>query len=110
MFETAEAPDHPDAILSAEGLHAIYIGPGDLSLALGCPPAFDDPAPVVVQAINHILERARAHGVLAGIYNMTPEAARRHIAKGFQFVTVSSGASLMATGAQQAVKAMRAQV
>src|SRR4051794_17527440 len=45
MIETAQALDNLDAILSVEGLDAIYIGPSDLSLALGCPPVFDDVAP-----------------------------------------------------------------
>jgi 4-hydroxy-2-oxoheptanedioate aldolase len=107
MIETAEALDNLDAILSVEGLDAVYIGPGDLSLALGCTPSFDEVAPAVAQAIDHILDRAKAHGVVAGIHNMSPEAARKRIAKGFQFVTVGSDARLMAAGAQLAVKAMR---
>ncbi len=107
MIETAEALDNLDAILSVEGLDAIYIGPGDLSLALGCKPTFDEVEAPVAQAIDHILERAKAHGVVAGIHNMSPEAARKRVAKGFQFVTVSSDARLMATGAQQALKTMR---
>jgi len=40
MIETAHALDHVDDILSVEGLDAIYIGPADLSLALGCRPTF----------------------------------------------------------------------
>jgi 2-hydroxy-3-oxopropionate reductase len=69
MIETAQALDNLDAILSVEGLDAIYIGPSDLSLALGCKPSFDDVDPPVAQAIEHILERAKAHGVVAGIHN-----------------------------------------
>jgi len=108
MIETAQALDNLEAILSVEGLDAIYIGPSDLSLALGCPPAFDDVAPPVAQAIDHVLERARAHGVVAGIHNGTPEAALARAAKGFQFVTVSSDARLMVAGAQQVMGRMRA--
>ena len=55
MIETAQALDNLDDILSVEGLDAIYIGPSDLSLALGCRPVFDDPDPKAVQAIEHIL-------------------------------------------------------
>ena len=108
MIETAEALDNLDAILSVEGLDAIYIGPSDLSLALGCKPTFDDVDPPVAQAITHILERAQAHGVVAGIHNGTPEAARERIGKGFRFVTVGSDARLMAAGAQQVLAKMRA--
>lgn len=108
MIETAQALDNLDAILSVEGLDAIYIGPSDLSLALGCRPTFDDVDPPVAQAIDHILARARAHGLVAGIHNGTPEAALARVAKGFRFVTVSSDARLMAAGAQQVVAKMRA--
>src|SRR5690349_513986 len=108
MIETAQALDNLDDILSVEGLDAVYIGPSDLSLSLGCAPAFDDVEPKVAQAIEHILERARAHGLVAGIHNGTPQAALARVAKGFQFVTVSSDARLMAAGAQQVLAAMRA--
>lgn len=108
MIETAQALDNLDAILSVEGLDAVYIGPSDLSLSLGCKPAFDDVDPPVAQAIDHILARARAHGIVAAIHNGTPEAALARIAKGFQLVTISSDARLIAAGAQQVLGAMRA--
>ena len=105
MIETAAALDKLDDILSVEGLDAIYIGP---SLALGCTPTFDDLDPKAAEAVDHILARAKHHGVVAGIHNGTPEAALKRIAKGFQFVTVSSDARLMAAGAQQVMAKMRA--
>jgi 4-hydroxy-2-oxoheptanedioate aldolase len=107
MIETAQALDNLDAILSVEGLDAIYIGPSDLSLALGCTPTFDDVDPKAAQAIDHILARAQAHGVQAGIHNGRPDVARARIAKGFRFVTVSSDARIMAAGSQDILGAMR---
>ncbi len=108
MIETAAALDNLDDILSVEGLDAVYIGPSDLSLALGCKPSFDDLEPRAAEAVDHILARAKAHGVVAGIHNGSPETALRRIAKGFQFVTISSDARLMAAGAQQVLSSMRA--
>ena len=107
MIETAQALDNLDSILSVEGLDAIYIGPSDLSLALGCKPAFDDVDPPVAQAIDHILARAQAHGVKAGVHNGRPDVALARIAKGFSFVTVASDARLLASGSQQILTAMR---
>ena len=107
MIETAQALDNLDAILSVEGLDAIYIGPSDLSLALGCRPVFDDVDPPVAQAIDHILERATAHGIKAGVHNGIAEGALARVAKGFRFVTVGSDARLMAAGAQQVLSKMR---
>ncbi len=107
MIETAQALDNLDAILSVEGLDAIYVGPSDLSLALGCKPAFDEVEPKVAQAIDHILERATAHGIVAGIHNGSPEFALERVKKGFRFVTVSSDARLIAAGSQQVLAKMR---
>jgi 4-hydroxy-2-oxoheptanedioate aldolase len=108
MIETRQALDNLDSILSVEGLDAVYIGPSDLSLSLGCKPSFDEVEPPVAQAIDHILDRAKAHGVVAAVHNGTPETALRRIAKGFQLVTVSSDARLLAAGAQQVLATMRA--
>lgn len=108
MIETAKALDNLDDILSVEGLDAIYIGPSDLSLALGCRPVFDDVDPKAQQAIDHVLERAKVHGLVAGIHNGSTDGALARIASGFQFVTVSSDARLIAAGAQQVIARMRA--
>jgi 4-hydroxy-2-oxoheptanedioate aldolase len=107
MIETAQALENLDDILATPGLDAVYIGPSDLSLALGCKPTFDDLDPKAAEAVQHILARAKAHGVVAGIHNGTPEAALKRIGMGFQFVTISSDARLMAAGAQQIVNTMR---
>jgi 4-hydroxy-2-oxoheptanedioate aldolase len=107
MIETAQALENLDAILSVDGLDAVYIGPSDLSISLGCKPAFDDLEPKAAQAVEHILERAKAHNVVAGIHNGTPEGALRRIGKGFQFVTVGSDARILAAGSQEILAKMR---
>ena len=107
MIETAQALDNLDAILSVEGLDAIYIGPSDLSLSLGCKPVFDDVEPQVQQAIEHIVARAKAHGVVAGIHNGRADVARARVALGFRFVTLGSDARLLAAGSQELLAAMR---
>ena len=108
MIESAQALDNLDAILSVDGLDAIYVGPSDLSLGLGCTPTLDDVDWPVAEAIDHIVDRATAHGIVAGIHNGTPAAALGRIAKGFQFVTIGSDARLMAAGSQQVLATMRA--
>ena len=107
MIETAQALENLDSILGVEGLDAIYIGPSDLSLSLGCQPVFDDVDPPVQQAIAHILERARAHGVVAGIHNGRADVARARVDMGFRFVTLGSDARLLASGSQDLLQAMR---
>ena len=107
MIETAQALDNLDSILSVEGLDAIYIGPSDLSLSLGCKPVFDDVDPKAQQAIEHIMARAKAHGVVAGIHNGRADVARARVELGFRFVTLGSDARLLAAGSQELLGAMR---
>lgn len=108
MIETKLALDNLDDILSVDGLDAVYIGPSDLSLSLGCTPTLDDVDKPVAEAIDMILAKARERGIVAGIHNGTPESALKRTAKGFQFVTISSDARLIAAGAQQIMAKMRA--
>ena len=74
MIETAAGARQPRRHPVGRGLDAIYIGPSDLSLALGCTPTFDDLDPKAAEAVDHILARAKAHGVVAGIHNGTPRS------------------------------------
>lgn len=107
MIETAQALDNLDAILAVEGLEAIYVGPSDLSLALGCKPVFDDVEPKVAQALAHIAERARAHGVVAGVHCGRADVAQQRVDLGYRFVTIGSDTRILANGAQDLLAAMR---
>jgi 4-hydroxy-2-oxoheptanedioate aldolase len=106
MIETRGALDNLDAILAVDGLDAVYIGPSDLSLALGRPPRFDQDDPVVLEAILDVGRRTRAAGRIAGIHNGYPPYARRMIAAGFNFVTVGTDTMFLADGS----RAMLAQI
>ncbi len=107
MIETREALDNIDAILSVPGLDAIYVGPADLSNALGCTPKFDQDEKPVVEAIEFIVGKAKQHKIFAGIHNGTPEYALKMIDKGYQFVTIASDARLMAAKATEVIGKMR---
>ncbi len=107
MIETKQALDNLEEIMKADGLEAIYIGPADLSLSLGCAPKFDQEEKPVVEAIDFILRKARENNIVAGIHNGTPEYAMKMIDKGFRFVTIGSDARFIAAGAQQILGKMR---
>jgi len=108
MIETRQGLDNLDEILSVEGLAAVYIGPADLSLALGCEPKFDNEDGPVLEAIELVVRKCREKKVTAGIHNLTPEYALKMIDKGFRFVTIASDARLLAAGAQRVLLMMRA--
>ena len=107
MIETAEALDNLDAILSVPGVDAIYVGPSDLSLALGYKPRLDQDEPAVVEALQTIVAACKRHGVIAGLHNNTPQYALHMIAQGYQFVTIASESRFMAAKAAEEVAVMR---
>lgn len=108
MIETEAALDNLDDILSVKGLDAVYIGPSDLSLALGsAPPAGDELEPPVEAAVDRILAAAKRRGVVAGIHNATPEGAAKRIAQGFQFVTAGTDTRLLAAGSKDVIARMK---
>jgi 4-hydroxy-2-oxoheptanedioate aldolase len=107
MIETRDGLDNLEEIAAVEGLDGFYVGPSDLSLALGCTPKLDQEEAPVVEAIDRIVRVAKANGKAAGIHNMTPEYALRMIDKGYSFVTIGSDARLMVTGTQDVLGKMR---
>jgi 4-hydroxy-2-oxoheptanedioate aldolase len=107
MIETAEALKNLDDILSVPGVDAIYVGPSDLSLALGCKPRLDQTDAPVVEAQQMIVKACKKHGVVAGIHNATAAYSIKMIAEGYQFVTLASDSRHMAMKAAEEVGAVR---
>jgi len=60
QIETPEALENIDAIAAVPGLDGLFIGPGDLSLRLGCPLDWTNPKMVAAQAT--VAAAAARHG------------------------------------------------
>jgi len=107
MIETDEALRNLDEILSAPGLDAIYIGPGDLSLCLRGVGGIDIEDSVFMEAIDVILVSCKKHGIVPGIHTESPEYALKMIDKGFRFVTVSTDTNILRKAAKAIVDTMK---
>lgn len=107
MIETASGLAALDDILAVEGLDGIYVGPGDLSLALGATPSMRPSDAAVVDAIARCLAKARAAGRFAAIHTDGPDTAAMRFAQGFGLCTLSSDARLLADGARAQTDACR---
>lgn len=106
MIETKKAVDDIDDILSVPGLDAIYVGPSDLALSIGCPPGAP-PKEEVMEVIKVIAKAAKRHGVYAGIHCSSTKMANEVIGYGYQFITMLSDNALLAAAAKQAVAELR---
>jgi len=65
QIETVEAMNELDNILEVEGISGVFIGPGDLSVALGYPAQFDHPR--LTEAITTVIGKAKKSGKHVGL-------------------------------------------
>ena len=101
MIETKEALEKLDEILDTPHLDGIYVGPADLSLAIGEEPGFDRPENTkAYKEILRILESAKKRNLFTGLHNGTPEYAQKMLNIGFNLVTVGSDSRYIAAGAK----------
>ncbi len=107
MLETAGALEHVEAIAALDGVDALFVGPADLSLALGFDtvPAWGEPA--LDDALARVVSACREHGIAAGIQCGDGAAARRHAELGFQMVTVATDASALTRAVRHELAAAR---
>ena len=107
MIETREAMDNLEAIVDVSEISAVYVGPADLSLALGAAPRLDQEDPAVLRAIERVIATARRMERRVGVHNATVAYAERTITLGADFVTVGSDLRLLVAGAKQVVSEFR---
>jgi 4-hydroxy-2-oxoheptanedioate aldolase len=99
QVETREALDNLDAIANTEGVEGVFIGPADLSAALG---HVGNPMhPEVQAAIEDAIKRIVKTGKAAGILTPNETLARKYLDLGATFVAVGLDSNLlmMATSA-----------
>lgn len=98
QIETLKGLQRVEDIAKVDGLDMLYIGPSDLGLALGREARQNQTDPVVIDAIERILNAAKNANRKAGMHCTSAEYANEMIAKGFDFVTVGSDENLLAQG------------
>jgi 2-keto-3-deoxy-L-rhamnonate aldolase RhmA len=106
QIEHREAIDNLEAILAVPGIDAAFVGPSDLSASLGKPGQADDP--VVVQAIQKVIDVSRKHGVIPGIHTSTVEAAKQWIGRGMRMIGYATDIKLIQQVCRQSVKELKA--
>jgi 2-dehydro-3-deoxyglucarate aldolase len=98
QIESQQGVDNIDAIAAVDGVDGIFVGPGDLSAALGY---LGQPNhPDVQRVIRHIFDRAKAHGKPSGILAPVEADARRYLEWGAGFVAVGSDLGVFRGGTQ----------
>jgi 4-hydroxy-2-oxoheptanedioate aldolase len=98
MIETADGLANLEAIVATPGLDGVYIGPSDLSLALGGQPRQDSDDPTLMAAFDQILAACKAAGVKACVHTASPGYAQAMIDRGFDLVTIMGDVRYLMSG------------
>lgn len=105
MIESIPAVENLDAICSIPGVHAVFIGPNDLTTNMGIPNEYDHPE--LVATIKKIVEIADRHHVAAGSWFGKIEQAIRTVKQGARLVVYSNDTSLMRDAMEAAFTRLR---
>ena len=103
QVESKAAVEHAAGIAAVDGVDALFVGPADLSAALGC--FADWEAPPFLAAVETVLEAGEAVGVPVGTLGTTPEEVRSLGALGFDFLVAGFDAAHLIAGQRRAVGA-----
>ncbi|KAL0960837.1 hypothetical protein HGRIS_005853 [Hohenbuehelia grisea] len=90
QIETEEGFKNAKEIAAVDGLDVLFIGPFDLSLALGYAPPSPEAHPEVDKVIKEILKVSHEAGKKCAIYCTSGAQAARRAAEGFDMVVVTS--------------------
>ena len=105
QLETPAAIDQLEAIAAVEGVDALFVGPADLSGAMGH--VGNTAHPAVMALMAEAAQRCRAIGKPVGTVGGTLEVVAQYRAAGFTFIAIASDLGLLMRGAQAAVAALR---
>jgi 4-hydroxy-2-oxoheptanedioate aldolase len=99
--ESPRGVHNAEAIYSLPGVDAIFVGPNDLAAQMRDEDG-SDPSPEEQEAmLGRILAIGKKAGTPVGLHVQSPEAARKRIEQGWQFLAVGSELRMMVSGAQQ---------
>lgn len=99
QIESKKGLDNIDAILAVDGIDGVFIGPADLSAALGYRgnPGHADAQEVIVESIAKIRQAGKA----AGILSADEKLAQSYLQLGTEFVAVGVDTSLLMKSMKQ---------
>jgi len=93
QIESKEGLANLESILEVPGIDVIYIGPLDLSQALGYPGQIEHP--VVQETIKSMVKTIRNKNIAVGIHVSNTEQAKYWAENGIQYFTIGMDVSLL---------------
>lgn len=93
MIESLAGIENLDAICSIPGVHAVFVGPNDLTTTMGIPNEYDHKD--LIALLKKIIDTADRHHVAAGCWFGKLEQSLRTIRQGARLVVYSNDSAMM---------------
>ena len=103
QIETLEAIENLDEILKVPGIDVLFVGPGDLSTAMGYP---DFKQPEVKKKVEEVIRKIAASGKIAGVFAGDVEFTKQTIQWGARYI-VTAIAGYMVSGGEAYLRELR---
>ena len=103
QIENRAALEDVDGIAATDGVDLLFVGPFDLSHALGIPGQFDHPD--MMAALDRVSAAARTHHKAAGLLVMDSEDVGGYAEKGFTFFSIATEANILGQAASESFSA-----
>ncbi len=95
-----------DDVVAIDGIDLLFVGPSDLSMALGIFGQLDHPR--FIDALKATAAAAKKAGKAAGILMRGPEEFKKYYDLGFRFIACGADATFVASGARKMAGDLRA--
>jgi 2-keto-3-deoxy-L-rhamnonate aldolase RhmA len=95
MIETLEGVARVGEIARVSGVDFLFLGTGDLSLAIGCFPHVDDR---LEQACRSVFDACRRANMPCGIFAGSAEQGRRRLVEGYRAVVIADDVNVVKAG------------
>jgi 2-keto-3-deoxy-L-rhamnonate aldolase RhmA len=106
MIEGTEGIAAAPEILNTPSLDAVFLGPVDLSHALGVPGETEHP--LVIEQVGRVIAGGTQRGMATAVFAPTPTAARRWLDRGAGLVAVGVDSAHVLAGLRAVVAEVRA--
>jgi len=108
QIESRPGLEQVEEIAAVEGVDMLFVGPSDLSHALGIPGQLEHPD--FRAALDRVTAAALAKSKAAGILVSNMEDVGGYVAKGFTFFSIATEASILGAATRESLRTARAAV
>jgi 2-keto-3-deoxy-L-rhamnonate aldolase RhmA len=105
QVESPLAVDNAEEVASLDGVDVLFVGPADLSHAMGIPGQFDEPT--FTDALRRVSAATERHGKAAAILLRSVDDVPRYLELGYRFIGIGSDLNFVIDAARTVVAAVR---